>query len=198
MKQLFFYLSILFLVSCRKSFDNTNQVNKIVLPSYTETGANTFGFMLNNNVWTVFGKHYFNNGISSGYIDNVFEVTPIYTGVNEVSIYGGGRFTIVKNDTAVTDISAGFSFLPTLPFTKDYYLTTTDPGNFSIVDITNNKYYKVDPNRPLTLQLKKFEKIYTLVRIFSGRFFGVVHNEVDPNDSIIITDGRFDTKIIYR
>ena len=50
MKQLFFYLSILFLVSCRKSFDNSNQVNKIVLPSYTETGANTFGFMLNKKI----------------------------------------------------------------------------------------------------------------------------------------------------
>ena len=198
MKKLLFGLCILLIFSCRKSFDNTSEISKIVLPNYTETGANTFGFMLNNNVWTVFGKHYFNNGISSGYIDNVFEVTPIYTGVNEVSIYAGGRFTIVKNDTAVTDISAGFSFLPTPPFTKDYYLTTTDPSSFSIVDITNNKYYKVDPNRPLTLQLKKFEKIDTLVRIFSGRFFGVVHNEVDPNDSIIITDGRFDTKIIYR
>lgn len=173
-------------------------VNQITLPIYTETGVNTFGFMLNDKIWTVFGKHYFNNGISSGYTANVLEVSTFYTAVNQLSVYGGGRMTIVKNDTATTDISAGFSFLPTQPFTKNYFLTTTDPGQFSIVDIVNNKYYKADLIRPFTLQVTKFEKIDSLTRIFSGRFLGVVHNEVDPNDSIIITDGRIDTKIFYR
>ena len=128
----------------------------------------------------------------------MFEVSTFYTAVNVLSVYGGGRMTIVKNDTAIKDISAGFSFVPTLPFTKDYFLTTTDPGQFSIADIVRNKYYKVNPVRPVTLQLNKFEKIDSVTRIFSGRFFGVVYNEVDPNDSIIITDGRIDTKIFYR
>ena len=154
--------------------------------------------MSNNKAWTVFGKHYFNNGISSGYIDNVFEVSTFFTAVNQLSIYGGGRMTIVKNDTAITDISAGFSFVPTQPFTKNYFLTKMDPGQFSIVDIISNKYYKVDPVRPMILQINKFEKIDSLTRIFSGRFYGVVHNEIDHNDSIIITDGRIDTKIFYR
>ena len=165
MKRLLFYLSLVLFVSCKKTFDNSNQLNKIVLPSYSETGANTFGFMLNNTVWTVFGKHYYNIGVGSGWLDNAFEVSTIYTGANQLSVVGGGRLTIVKNDSAVTDISAGFSFVPTSPFIKNYYLTTPYPGNFSIVDIAKNKYYKVDPLRPLTLQLNKFEKIDSLVRI---------------------------------
>ncbi len=198
MKRLLIFLSLVLFASCKKTFDNSNQVNKIVLPSYSETGANTFGFMLNNTVWTVFGKHYYNIGVGSGLLDNVFEVSTIYTGANQLSVVGGGRMTIVKNDSAVIDISAGFSFVPTSPFIKNYYLTTTYPGNFSIVDRIKNKYYKVDTLRPLTLQLNKFEKIDSLLRICSGRFFGVLHNEVDANDSIVITDGRFDTKIIYR
>lgn len=198
MKRLLFFLLLILFASCKKTFDNSNQVSKIVLPNYSETGANTFGFMLNNSVWTVFGKHYSNIGVGSGWLENVFEVSTIYTGVNQLSVVGGGRMTVVKNDSAIIDISAGFSFVPTSPFIKNYYLTTTYPGNFSILDGVKNKYYKVDTLRPLTLQLNKFEKIDSLWRICSGRFFGVLHSEIDPNDSIVIKDGRFDTKIIYR
>ena len=198
MKKLLFGLCILLIFSCRKSFDNTSEISKIVLPNYTETGANTFGFMQNNSIWTVFGKHYINVGVGSGYIANTLEVSTIYTGVNQLSVVGGGRMTIVKNDTAQIDISAGFSFVPTIPFTKDYYLTTTYPGSFGITDRVNNKYYKVDPNRPFVLRINKFEKIDSLVRICSGRFFGILYNEVDRSDSIIVSDGRLDTKIIYR
>ena len=198
MKKLLIGLSILFIFSCRKSFDNTSEISKIVLPNYTETGANTFGFMQNNAIWTVFGKHYINVGVGSGYIANTLGVSTIYTGVNQLSVVGGGRMTIVKNDTAQIDISAGFSFVPIIPFTKDYYLTTTYPGSFGITDIVNNKYYKVDPNRPFVLRINKFEKVDSLVRICSGRFYGILYNEVDKSDSIIISDGRLDTKIIYR
>ncbi len=198
MKQLFLGLCLLTFLSCRKNFDNTNQIRKIVLPNYTETGANTFGFMLNTSIWRVFGKHYINIGVGSGYVDNSLEVSTIYTGANQLSVVGGGRMTIVKNDTAITDISAGFSFVPTPPFTKDYFLTTTYPGSFGITDIVNNKYYKVDPNRPFTLRINKFEKVDSLVRVCSGRFFGILYNEINRNDSIIVSDGRLDTKIIYR
>ncbi len=198
MKRLILYLILFFLASCKKNFDNTSEINKIVLPNYSESGANTFGFMLNNSVWTVFGKHYVNLGVGSVWQKNNFEVSTINTGINQVSVVGGGRMTIVKNDSAITDISAGFSFVPTQPFTKSYYLTTVYPGNFSIFDIAKNKYYKVNSLRPFTLQLNKFDKIDPLWRICSGRFFGVMYNELDMNDSLVITDGRFDTKVIYR
>jgi len=198
MKQLIFCISIISLFSCKKIFDNTKEVNKIALPVYTETGANTFGFLYNNTIWTVFGKRYSNSGVASGYVPNYFEVSSILTGTNEWSIVAGGRLTIVKNDTAITDISAGFSFVPTIPFIKDYLLTNTYPGGFSMVDKVNNKYYQVNPARPLTLRLNKFDKIDSLLRICSGRFFGVLYNEIDANDSLLITDGRFDTKVFYK
>lgn len=198
MKQLIFGLCILSMLSCRKHFDNSNEIDKIVLPNYTETGANAFGFMLNNTIWTVFGKHYLTTGFGSGFIDNKLEVSTFFTGVNQLTVVGGGRMTIVKNDSAIIDISAGFSFIPTTPFIKDYFLTATYPGNFVINDKVKNKYYKVDPSRPFVLRINKFEKIDSLNRICSGRFFGILYNEVDKNDSIIVSDGRLDTKIIYK
>lgn len=198
MNKFFLGLCILLFFSCSKRFDNANDINKVVLPQYTETGANTFGFMLNNSVWTIFGKYESNIGFGRRWIDNSLGVSTYYTGVNQLSVVGGGRMTIVKNDTAQIDISAGFSFVPTTPFTKDYFLTTTFPGNFNISDAVNNKYYRVDPTKPFVLRINKFEKIDSLVRICSGRFFGVLYNEVDKTDSIIVSDGRIDTKIIYR
>lgn len=72
MKKVFIILIIIFHFSCTKSFDNSNQLGNILLPAYTKTGANTFGFMLGNSVWTVFGKQKSNIGFGTRWIDNSF------------------------------------------------------------------------------------------------------------------------------
>jgi hypothetical protein len=185
------------LFSCRKTYDNTNDTNKIILPQYSEAGSSTFGFMLNNSVWTVFGKHKANNGFGPYWMNNTFDVSS-FGPADSVRIVAGGQMTIVQSDSATTDVSAGFSFIPTIPYKKSYFLTNVYPGNFSIVDKIHNRYYQVNPLRPLVLEVTKFDKIDDLQRILSGRFNGVLYNEVNPNDSIIVSDGRFDTKVIFR
>ena len=200
MKYILICIAIICLSACHKIYDNTNQVNKIILPAFSENGAGTFGFIFNKSVWTVFGKHLYRAELADTWLDNTFEVTSLNTSSHnqyQLTIAGGGRMSVIKNDSAFIDISAGFNFTPTIPYIKSYYLTNNPINNFMIADFVANKYYQVDSLKPLTLQLTKFDKIDSLTRICSGRFFGILYNETDKNDSIVITDGRFDTKVIF-
>ena len=66
MQQLLFILTLITIVGCNKDFDNSNKVNEIKLPDYSESGSTTFGFLLNDSVWTNYGHYYRNNDIIPG------------------------------------------------------------------------------------------------------------------------------------
>jgi len=188
-----FTISVL-LISCKKDFDNSNAINQIKLPDFTESGKTIFGFKMNDSVWTNFGKHYTNIGVASGWEENKIISSYFITGPSEMSFQVGGRLTVVQNSRAIKDISAGFSFVPTKPYVMTYFLSGLYPRNFNVNDVVNNKYYRTSNTRPFNLQVTKFD---TSNKICSGRFSGTLYNDQNQNDSIKITDGRFDVKFPY-
>jgi hypothetical protein len=56
-----FFISAFFLmllISCKKTggyYDNTLAAKKLSLPAYSENGKGTFGFLMDDSVFTVFG-----------------------------------------------------------------------------------------------------------------------------------------------
>lgn len=188
-------LSILFLVlvGCNKDFDNTNKVNEIKLPDYSETGGITFGFLLNDSVWTNYGHYYRNNDVIPGWRENKIINTYNFAGTPaERALQVSGRLTIVQNNIATKDISAAFSFVPAAPFISTILLNGVYPRNFNVNDNMQGKFYRIKSSNSFIIQVTKFD---TVGKVCSGRFNGILYNDQNLTDSIIIKDGRFDVKL---
>ena len=195
MRQLLSILILLTIVGCNKDFDNSNKVIEIKLPDYSESGNTTFGFMLNDSVWTNYGHYYRNNDVIPGWRENKIVNTYNFAGTPaERALQVTGRLTIVKNNVATKDISAGFSFVPVPPFINTYLLNGVYPRNFNINDNVQGRFYRIKSTNPFVLQVIKFD---TLGKVCSGRFNGILYNDQNLTDSIIIKDGRFDVKLSY-
>lgn len=204
-----YYLLSYTLTGCKKNnfYDNTAQVDQIKLPPYSETGSNTFGFLVNDSAWTVFGETQDTHDIGNPWFPNQ---TSAYIEAN--TYYGDslvlgilGYLTIVKQDTVIRNEQAHIEFLidPTMKI-GTYILTgNTNPyeGYFSLIKQSLtlsgfDKHYSVSSSNPFIIELAKLD---TMQKIFSGRFQGVIYLDGDPanNDSLTITEGRFDAKF-YR
>jgi len=195
MQQLLFILTLITIVGCNKDFDNSNKVNEIKLPDYSESGSTTFGFLLNGSVWTNYGHYYRNNDIIPGWRENRIVTTYNFAGTpSERALQVTGRLTIVKNNVATKDISAGFSFVPVPPFINIYLLNGEYPRNFNVNDNVQGTFYRIKSTNPFVLIVTKFD---TSGQVCSGRFNGILYNDQNLTDSIIIKDGRFDVKLSY-
>lgn len=192
MKNIFLLLFPIVLLSCEREYDNMDAVDKIVLPPYTETGANSFGFLFNNKVFINFGKSY-SGGISPGWSTNRQESVAKLDG-NSYTIFINGRKSIVQNSKAIEDYSADLQFVPIPPYVQKYELF---PDQFIMRDMINSNYYNAELSRPITVELNKFQKVGVHETIVSGKFYGTVFNTQNPLDSLVITDGRFDVKVLY-
>ncbi len=202
MKKIYLAALILTFFSCSKGlqyYDNTVAASRLALPAYSEDGANTFGFMMNDSVWTVFGKKYFGDMFTpAAWHDNVVGVGFGSSGVPPIQIFTvSGELTVVKQNLMQKDYQTTINFFPDSPFLRTYLLS----GSFSApssgwltfikrpIDIMHSdEYYFIDSSKPLTIQLTRFD---TVAKICAGHFHGSVYSYTD---SIIITDGRFDVK----
>ena len=187
-----------FLSSCYKDFDNTSQVSKIVLPPCTDTGANTFGFMMNDTPWTVFGKHKTPEASGGNWIDNKLQISTDPSFSIGKTVHCFGIMSIVKNSVPIKESIITFIFSPTEPYTKTYYLSSKDTSLFIVNDPINYKGYVADSLNPIVLNISKFEKIDISNRkICSGSFYGVLYNYKNKKDSLVITNGCFDLKVVF-
>ncbi|HLY71949.1 MAG TPA: hypothetical protein VKR53_19580 [Puia sp.] len=204
MKSIYIFILLIILMSCKKGlqhYDDTARAAKLTLPPYSQAGANTFGFLMNNDsVWTVFGAEYSHSIFSSGqWVPNTvssFYGNPGFP--NRMMFSLQGELTIVKQDTLEKDYLATMNFFPDTPFTRTYSLSgnlDNSPGagdfvfNKVSVNIYGiNDYYFIDSNRPFTLKLIRFD---TAAKICSGVFSGTVYGYFD---SMTISQGRFDVR----
>lgn len=199
---------LMLIISCKKNinYDNTANEGKISLPAYSEKGLGTFGFLMDDSVWTIFGAHFEQGGffpgqwvkntVVSGYNNNYQQ-----SGKTLLSI--GGQLSIVQQNIAKKEYDVMLNFLvdSILPL-KNYLLSGEfgyPPNSFSLQEeikengITGISYAAKDFN-PLILQLIKYD---TINKICSGRFSGTIYDALSSgrnSDSIIITEGRFDVK----
>jgi hypothetical protein len=190
MKTLFAVLvvSLVFMAGCSNSYDNIAESKQITLPPISESGQGTFGFMLDNSVWTVFGASEGRVGWGKKiWFDNELHLTYDRTGTpGENPVQLQGRMTIVQKGMVLKDVEALLTFLPAPPYVQHYILSGESSSTFIIEHHTLRKTYYITDRYPFELEITAFD---LGTKICSGRFSGVVYNGAD---SLIVDDGRFD------
>ena len=174
--------SFLFLaVKCPKPDNTKNQTPPAVLPPITQTGANTFGCLVNGRVWLPHQDH--PNGspnLESEYYKGYFTVT-VLNNTDE----GGAQY--------VTWAYKSIYRLGT------YYFKSAPgggaPGAIYSNFLTNCQYYTNDQdslNNYVTIT-----RLDSVNRIISGNFSLYFLPSAGGCDTIKITSGRFDNVYTY-
>lgn len=185
--RLLIILTIFSVVACNKS-----EMELKTLPPVTETGANTFGMNVGWRTWITNGKYCFtqygncrDNPKANYYTDD---------SSNNVRIIFSADRVIYKGLGVSSSESFDVSFYRNFSGVGIYHLKKDDSySNVEYNDNSNNKYYELLQEREtFELNITKFD---TISQIISGRFSGILFNQFDPNDSIIIHKGRFDIKL---
>lgn len=193
MRQLLSILTLLTFASCNKDFDNSNKVNEIKLPDYSENGNTTYSFLLNDSVWTNYGHYYRNNSVIPSWRENKINNTFNFAGTPaERALQVSGRLTVVRSNVAIKDLSAAFSFVPVPPFINTFLINGAYPRVFNVIDNVQGKFYGIKSTIPFVIQVTKFD---TIGKVCSGRFNGILYNDQNLTDSVIIKDGRFNVKL---
>lgn len=171
MKKLILLFTISFTLSCCNNDDDNNSQNPIdQLPPETQTGANTFGFLVNGEPINV---------------TNTTQQTAIYQG--GILQFGGGI------DNSEIDIGVVIILENPIAVNIDYDLTNhpTYSARFSLREGELNCYYSFEETYEGSVT---FTKIDTENFIISGRFeFSTI---TDNCENINITNGRFDLQYI--
>jgi len=176
---------LLILFSCKKE-----EIPNLNLPAVTETGQNTLGFNLNNNVWTNYGRRCTLAGCSD----------------NKVSAYlykqpnGNFDLGIMADYTLMSEtIDQSFSI---------HALNLTTVGTFPLDSSLNrgmtfiasryNQSYKAYENQLINKCFLTITKFDTTNNIIAGTFNGILYNPMNLTDSIKIDLGRFDAQLDYK
>jgi hypothetical protein len=197
MKQYLILLAIIgSLVSCKKKLLYPNDLTiKFTLPPVTQSGQSTFGFVIDSTVWVNYGQN----------------ENPELPNLRATYLPGDSSVNVVvdrvlmNNGAIASNQSFSFTLINDIFEIPGSYLTGSEIyGNSNSVGFFNNdsmsqKIYGIISSRPTFLiSVSKFD---TVNHIFSGQFSGTLFNVsngsyyTNLNDSIIITQGRFDVKL---
>jgi len=157
-------------------------IDYTVLPPATQEGKNTFGCLVNGEVWIprvpIFSWTIYDKALS-------FDESK---GLG----YGYGTFRLV--DAPIADwmsLSFGFTF-----FEPSVFHTTPDDSDSSLFSVLfrrgNSGYYEPDYSVPLASNTWKVTKVDTVKNFISGTFEFTLIHKTNPNDTIKFTEGRFD------
>lgn len=188
-------LCVFLVSSCYK--DETKIV--FSLPAKTQSGKNTFGFLLNSSVWTNYGQICFLFG--SGCRDNL---TGNYYSTDGTVTLSADRVLHNKN-AALTRESISISLITQLKGVGTYRVQSQDTMGiyYRIQTVVNSqsqeKHYLLPKTNPdFTITLVKLD---TVQKILTGEFSGKLFHQNDStlvistSDSLIISDGRFDIRL---
>lgn len=196
LRPLLAYLSILPLGACTRScndYDNASEFYNAKLPEYTETGANTLGCRLGPQVWTVLGKHE-ERGIGYSWQPN-FLASYNYTHEARVTIQG--QMTGVRDSKTFYDMGIALNFEIPDTLGRVQLLGINDStgaaGSMSATNYFVFDWYVSRPEHPVRLIIRKVDRQQHIV---SGVFEGCLYGDASGQDSLVITDGRFDVKYI--
>ncbi|MDD2984991.1 DUF6252 family protein [Flavobacterium sp.] len=168
MKRILLLLLTTFTLSCCNNEDDKPQNPIDQLPPATQTGANTFGCLINGEPFVV---------------SNTSNQTAIYQG--GVLQIGGGIDNSIMDKRISINISAPINL-------NTPYDLTLFPNNLAIfVNNGEGCYYDYDHTTSGTLTITKFDQTNFII---SGTFnFSTQTNECE---NINITNGRFDLQYI--
>ena len=198
MKQYLILLAIIgSLVSCKKKLLYPDDLTiKFTLPPITQSGQNTFGFVIDSTIWVNYGQNVENPelpNLKATYLSGDSSVNVVVDRV------------LMNNGAIASNQSFSFTLINDVFETPGSYLIGSKTyGNSNSIGFFNNdrisqKNYGIISSRPTFLiSVSKFD---TVNHIFSGQFSGTLFNVSNgsyypnQNDSIVITQGRFDIKL---
>jgi hypothetical protein len=191
MKILAVFAMITLMSQCNK-YDNTIEAKKLKVPDYTETGANTFGCLVNGAPWANFGETFIKQaeGFGQGHLDSNKVRSSVFYDSNakDSALYITGTLTVSKQGHDL----------------REEFMTLYIPKNGNLKGVHNDAtlgyqnlltYYSYGtyPPHRFTVIIKK-DSIQSNRHIVSGTFNGMVYN-AQRADSIRIVGGVFDTTL---
>ncbi len=171
------------LTQCKK-----NGSSGPVLPPITQTGANTFGCILNGQVWL---PHWPCNMFGAGSVQLDYAIYPLNSGSTLPLLFslnagnsanGGAFFNFQQNSTLSDHIYSAGNIIDSL--------------EISFIGAPGGQY--LDANQPgATPHYFQITKLDTTNKIVSGIFAFTLYARSGQShlDSIVVTDGRFDLRI---
>ena len=198
MRLILIIIATFVLSSCRKN----DLAIHFTLPPETESGQITLGFILDSQVWRNYGQVCF--PFANGCHDNL---TVSYLSTNNGMIILNADRVLLDNGALVSSQSIGFSLADsngvnsTGVYPVRYYQNSSYSSSvgFWFNDSTPRKIYGNVQNR-ITFFIT-VTRLDTISHVFSGKFYGTLFNISkgslfpDLTDSIVISEGRFDTKL---
>jgi hypothetical protein len=180
MKNLFLAaVTALSLFSCEDNDQNPN-----VLPLATQTGKNTGGALVNGDVWVAKIENLsLANGANATVYENangIYKLRITFNHLNDDS----GMAIIIQDNKEITEQSyilskSGFGF------------NEFDNCSFAVYNKYNSFYYQTSEQYKGIVTITKFDKTKQIV---CGTFYFDAIDRDNPNDSIKITQGRFDKR----
>jgi hypothetical protein len=183
MKNISILLILSLYMSCKKSDDACFQ--KTVLPNATVTGIDTLGFLKNGTPWVNYGGHYYID--AAPLIFNVRGSYYKYNGEDNFQLSTGRAVKCnskyIVDDFFYIEIRKGFNH------TGNYSLDSSSIRSIHLFDDINKIDYGTDIRHAGILSISKLD---TINKIISGTFESILFNIQNLQDSISLTEGRFD------
>lgn len=160
-----------------------------VLPPVTDNGANTFGCLIDKVVWV-------NKGSSSSGV-NIYNSTFGYSKQKDSTIIDikGNMYTYDgKSDD---NFSLGFSGKGIPKVGVSYVLGKNANLRMEYYRrLYNSNVYVISKSPNPEFNTITFTKVDTLSKIVAGRFEGKLVNSTSNNNTLTVSDGRFDIKFL--
>ena len=191
MKTIIYILSLITLMSCSRDSENTKNPT-FTLPPETQVGANTFGVTINGKVYIPRDPTGVSVGptakgmIFLGTSDNSWNEIEVVDGASSVG------FKMIIHLQNFYNLGIGEYILKQSNFQNGIDSTPNNHIYFKIWDsnISNYAYYGSIENQG------KINNTRHSNGIISGNFSGKFVRYDNPNESITITDGRFDINTV--
>lgn len=199
-KTLVLYSFILVMSHCKDTYDNTKAAADLQVPQFTETGANTFGCLVNGEPWANFGDQW-QRALGGGNLipNKVITATNVDSGVVVLSITG--TLTVSKKGSTVREETMTLNIPEIGSIPAGVYQLTTVNGLFSyrkegvIYSSLKRSPFTVSVVKDTTIYQMTFDanNSYTHFNIISGKFNGLLYDDTQT-DSLRIVGGVFDVK----
>lgn len=182
-------LLLILLMSCTLLACRKEEPVELNLPPATNTGKNTLGFLLHDQVWTNYGRRC----TLAGCKDNTVTAT-LHRQVD-----GNLFLEVSANLTRRRDtLDQAFSFfLQNVSSTGTFIMDSSLQREMVFVANRYAHLYREYKNLHANACLLTIDKFDTVARIISGTFQAVLFNPANHQDNIVISDGRFDAHLQF-
>lgn len=189
-------LALLLLPGCNSHYDDTRAAKTLQVPPYTETGAQTFGCLVNGKVWANFGATILHpsEGLGSQADTNkvMSNIDGPYPQEADTTFVVWATYSLVKNGKTERQERMTIT-IPKNGSLKGIHLLTGTYGTFQYqIDDSYTPYQDI-ARSPFTVIINKDSVISPFRHIVSGRFYGFLYN-YNHTDSVSISGGVFDTR----